>query len=175
MNKRYYFFLDAETDGLFGRFLSAAVLVTDNEGCEIEHLYSALPVTADDVTSEWVRENVIPHIGMAEKIVDSEYELLEEVWTLWMKYRDTAYCVADVGFPVEARLLSECVQHDLSAREFLAPFPLLDLSTLLQARGIPWDASRQDLSGLKLVSHDPLNDVRLTAACWFRLSRETML
>ena len=119
--------------------------------------------------SEWVREYVFPHLNKAETAAGSEYELIESVWTLWMKYRESAYCVADAGFPVEARLLSECVRHDSSVRECLAPFPLLDLCTALPAHGIPWDVSRQSFSGLEIVSHDPLNDVRLTAACWFRL------
>ena len=169
MDRSLCFFLDAETDGLYGRFLSAAVLVTDSAGTEIEHLYAACAVAKEEISSEWVLENVFPHLCKAEIIVDSEYEMLERIWALWMKYRERAVCIADVGFPVEARLLSECVRHDLSAREFLAPFPLLDLSTMLLAHGMPWNESRRSLSGLDVAAHDPLNDVRLAAACWFRI------
>lgn len=163
-----WFFLDAETDGLYGPFLSAAALVTDDTGREIEHLYASRPVREEDIASEWVRKNVLPHLRNAEAVSVSENELLETVWSFWMKHRDGAYCVADVGFPVEARLFSECVRHDPAGREFLAPFPLLDLGTLLVSSGIFWDAPRQELSGLALAPHDPLNDVRLAAACWFR-------
>jgi hypothetical protein len=37
-----YFFVDAETDGLYGSFLSVAVLITDNTGKELEHFTELL-------------------------------------------------------------------------------------------------------------------------------------
>ena len=61
------FFVDAETDGLYGGFLSIAVLVTDHYGEEADHFYAA--VEAPQVRSAWVREHVLPRLAYAEEFV----------------------------------------------------------------------------------------------------------
>lgn len=166
-----YFFIDAETDGLYGRFLSVAVLVTDECGNETEHFYGSVKIEEDTVQSAWVKENVLPHLKNAEVTFETEYDLLEAVWQLWIKHREDSYAVSDVMYPVESRLFIECVKHNIKEREFLAPFPLLDLSTLLAARGFQWDADRQALSGMETVPHDALNDVKMMAKTWHKIFR----
>ena len=167
-----YFFIDAETDGLYGKFISVAVLVTDECGRELESFYGAIDVLPEEISSDWVKENVLPHLENAKSVYKTEYDLLEAVWTFWMKYRETSFAVSDVMHPVESRLFTECVRHNLKEREFLSPFPLLDLSTLLISRDIHWDADRQELSGLELISHDAMNDVKLTAVIWHKYIKE---
>jgi hypothetical protein len=45
------------------------------------------------------------------------------------------FCVAHCGAPVEAGLFRRCVEADLPARQFQAPFPLHEAGTLLLAAG----------------------------------------
>lgn len=163
-----YFFVDAETDGLYGTFLSIAVAVSDKNGILLDRFYGRIDIDRDQLQSEWVKRNVFDSLSNAEKVYASEYELLEAVWDLWMKHRETAYAVADVMHPVESRLFTECVRHDEKNREFLGPFPLLDLSTLLMTRGVDWNADRNELSGMALTRHDAMDDVLMLKENWFR-------
>lgn len=163
------FFVDAETDGLYGRFLSIAAMVTDAAGRELDRFYAAIPVAEQELQSPWVKEHVFPLLSKADTIMESEDALLEAFWAFWMKHRETAVCIAYVPYPVESRLFLRCVMADAARREFLAPFPLYDLATLLTAKGLDPNGSLQALSGLDLPSHDALSDVIMTAAVWFKL------
>mgnify|MGYP006873129923 CR=1 FL=1 len=102
-------------------------------------------------------------------VFSKEQAMLEAFWNFWLRWRDMAECISDVQSPVEARLFATCVQQDLKEREYLAPFPLFDLSTLLAARGLPWDSDRPALSGPLLAPHDAMADVRMLAQIWNRL------
>ncbi len=166
-----HFIVDAETDGLYGSFLSVAALVTTSEGEQADLFYGAVSPDLLQVRSEWVKKNVLPYISAAHTFFSSEDELLRAFWDFWMKHRETSVCIADVCYPVEARLFSRCVQMSPEEREFQGPFPLLDLSTLLLARGIPVDTSRKELTSLSLVQHDALNDARITEDIWRKLMK----
>lgn len=164
-----YFFIDAECDGLFGSFISVAVLVADKNGNELEHFYGVVENISGSIETEWVKKNVVPQLENAEIKFSTEYELLEAVWEMWLRYRHNAFAVADVLHPVESRLFAECVKHNPEERKMLSPFPFLDLSSLLFAKGIAWDEDRRSLSGLDIVTHDAMNDVRITAKIFFNL------
>lgn len=164
-----YFFIDAETDGLYGRFLSVAVLVTDENGNELDRFYGAKRIDPEKIESQWVKENVLPHLKNAAVTYETEDDLLEAVWHFWMKHRESAFAVADVMHPVESRLFTECVRHSLSEREFLAPFPMLDLSTLLYVNKDKVDIENEIAKKRKLIRHDAFNDVRITAEVWLLL------
>lgn len=167
------FFVDAESDGLYGSVLSVAALVTDEENRELCHFYGAVSPEQTEIRSPWVRMHVLPMLGMAEEIFPTEAALTEAFWQFWLDHRKTCQCIADVGVPVEARLFSLCVRRDPQVREFLGPYPLLDLSTLLLARGIDPLSDRATLSGLALTPHDPLNDVRMAAKIWHQAISKT--
>ena len=165
-----YVFLDAETDGLYGDFLSAALAATDEAGNILEKAYYGLsPRLLEGVKTPWVRENVLPVMGVYTP-VDSREELLEAVWSFWMKYRETGYLIGDVVYPVEVRLLQACVEVSPEERMFLAPFPLLDISSMLYAVGQDPDADRYALLGEPVsgMQHNPLQDVETTIRLWKR-------
>ena len=166
------FYVDAETDGLYGRFLSVAALVTDGNGSELDRFYTALRTDGSDIRSEWVKQNVLPYLSNALAFVDTEEELLDHFWAFWMKHRENAACITNVPYPVEARLFTACVRKDTAAREFLGPFPLYDLCTLAAAQGYGSDPDMAALSGLELTPHDAMNDVRIMAAVWEKLTSD---
>lgn len=169
MEKPHLFFVDAETDGLYGSFLSVAALVTDGEGRELEEFYGEVAVSPAQLRSSWAREHVLPGMGKTDRVYSDEEALQEAFWAFWLRHRERAECVAYVQYPVEARLFTACVMRQPEKREFLGPFPLYDLSTLLSMSGLHFDADLQQLSGMQLPSHHALNDVRLSAATWRRL------
>lgn len=167
-----YFFVDAESDGFYGKFISVAVLVTNESGEEIEHFYGVVPKTEDELTDGWTAFYVLPNLGEPEKTFGLDFELLEAFWEMWLKYRDDSVVVTDATYPVKARLFSECVRNNLSERAALAPAVILDLGTLLYSRGINADADRNELSKTDLKQHNALNDVRITAKIWFNLANK---
>ena len=167
----HLFIVDAETDGLYGGFLSVAALVTGEDGTEIDHFYGAVDVSKEEISSRWVRDNVYPMLTFAEKHFASEHELLEAFWLFWIKYREEAVCIADVGYPVEARLFMRCVMNDEKNREFLGPYPLIDLSSILLASGVDPNMDRQILAEVPLVRHDAMNDVRMTLSIWLKYGK----
>ncbi len=167
--KDRFFFVDAESDGLYGKFLSIAVLVTDKNGTELDSFYGAVKVNADDISSEWVKENVYPYLKNASVFYDSEADMLEAFWLFWLKHMEDADCVSYVPYPVESRLFNSCVNEKTEERQFLAPFPLYDLATVLELKGYHYDSDMQALSGLDLSSHDAMNDVRMAAEVWRKL------
>jgi hypothetical protein len=166
------FFVDAESDGLYGTFLSVAAMVTNEDGAELDRFYASVKISADQIQSEWVRENVYSDLKNAEAFFDTEAEMLESFWAFWMKHRTDSICIANVQYPVECRLFAQCVYTNEAERAFLGPFPFYDLSTLLVANGFAFNADMQALSGMNLKAHDAMNDVKMMAAVWRNLIGE---
>ncbi len=164
-------FIDAESDGLYGNFISVAMLVADQNGNELKHFYFGLKKELlNDIKTQWVTENVLPIMG-EYKECDSEKDMLQKVWNVWLKYRENAYMIADVAYPVETRLIRECVALSNDAEVFFAPFPLLDLSSMLYAKGINPLVSRYEFLDLKNndKQHNALEDVKISLEVWKKI------
>lgn len=156
------FIIDAETDGLYGDFLTVAVLVADKEGQVIEYFYGGIPSQISQASHPWVLEYVLPHLGEFEAFED-EHALFERVWTLWTKYRDQVRCYADVSHPIESRFFSQMVITDLPQRMMEGPFPLIDIASLLLAVGHDPLVDRQTLiKSWTQPLHNAFNDVCLS-------------
>ena len=168
----YRFIVDAEVDGLYGPLLTMAVLVTKLDGTEVASFYGGVPKQIVETKEAWVLEHVIPYIG-AYQAFATEEELLEEVWQLWCTYRTSARCFADVPFPVESRVFHKMVEKDRQNRAFMAPFPIIDVASLLFARGFEPIGNRLDLvSHFEGRLHNALDDVRLSSRIIQRLLGE---
>lgn len=166
-------FIDVESDGLYGSFLTVALVATDIKGNEIERAYYGIKKENMKITEPWVQENVVPILGDYENC-ENETELLQKAWDFWSKYRENAYAVCDVGFPVEARFLAACVGLDSKENTFKAPFPLVDISSLLLAKGIDPLIERTKFLGIsenELV-HNAMFDVEMAILIWKRLMEE---
>ena len=162
--RRKLVFIDAETDGLYGMFLTVGMKVTDEKGHEMDRAYYGIKRENMHVSQAWVQENVIPILGEYEPCEDEE-ELLEKTWEFWMKHREDAYAVADVPFPVEFRLFAKCVEKNPAERATLAPFPLLDLASVLWANGIEPLADRSGLleGDVQAKQHNAYADAEMCA------------
>lgn len=164
-----YFIVDAETDGLYGRYLSVAAQVYNREWKVIDEFYGTVRVQPEQISSDWVRENVYPYLYQNDITYETEQELLEAFWQFWMKYqkKDDTYCIADVMYPVESRLFMECVKLNREEREFQAPFPFYDLESVLWTKGVKKLENREKLleeQGCQgFQRHYALDDVKITA------------
>ncbi len=169
-SEKNFIFLDAETDGLYGGFLTVGIVVTDFAGRELERICYGIRRENLRVKDPWVAEHVLPVLGEYEPCEDEE-ELLERVWALWRRYAENAYVVADVAFPVEARLFQRCVLKNPKERRFQAPFPLLDLGSILFAKGIDPLTDRVSLSEAeeKAKRHNALSDAAMAAKIFHEL------
>lgn len=158
----YRFIMDAETDGLYGKILTIAVLVAKNSGEVVEYFYGGIPNNITNVSNVWVKENVIPILGEYE-VFEEETEILNKVWHLWEKYQEKARCFVDILYPVESHLLWRMVKLELNTREYLGPFPIIDIAGLLLAMGKDPNTDRQALLGeTSGMLHNALFDVQLS-------------
>lgn len=166
-------FVDVETDGLYGKFLTVAMVVTDWAGNELEQIYYGIRREKMHVTEPWVAENVIPKLGKYET-VENEVELLQKAWRFWERYSEDAYAVCDVGYPVETRFFAACVMQDEKECAMRAPFPLIDLSSLVLAKGYDPLIKREELivdcENEKV--HNALYDVKVSILIWRKLMEE---
>ena len=160
------FYVDAETDGLYGGFLSVAAMVTDEDGNVLRTFYTS--VENPTVTSDWVKENVVPYLGNADKQVSSEEQLLSDFWNFWKENKESCgnEAIAYFNTPVESRLFQSCIERDVKGRQWDGPYPLLDLASVFKARGMNPDQPMSELTGMTLIPHDARNDVNMMAAAW---------
>ena len=160
------FCFDAETDGLYGEVFAIGAVVM-NDGGEILDQFSQ-KCLHPEVTSQWVRENSLPHLADIEEC-ESRRLLRENFWNFYMKHREGCVIMADVAYPVEADLLRKCVEENLAEREFLGPYPLIDISALFFARGISPDTDRIAFAQAQGKPHNPLDDAIISARCALKL------
>lgn len=171
--KKQMVFVDAEANGLYGGFLTVGMLAVDEAGAEIERAYYGIARENMKVTDEWTRENVLPVLGEYEACED-ETELLEKVWAFWMRYEQVSYAAADVIYPVEARLFAACVEQSPAERIKKAPYPLIDISSLLLAKGFKPLADRKELimGSEEKRQHNAMDDAEISALVWKKLFLE---
>ncbi|ADI02114.1 hypothetical protein [Syntrophothermus lipocalidus] len=162
-----YFFVDAETDGLYGPVIAVGAVVYDDGWTELGTFQGAVDLDNYIMTEEWVKQNVLPHMKQIAPRYESESELLDAFWGFWITHREGCLCIADVAYPVEMSLFKKCVLKNEQERRFQGPYPLLDLSTALYVKGIDPLIDRGALvSGEAFTRHNPLDDARLAAKCW---------
>lgn len=160
------FFIDAETDGLYGKVISAAVVVLDGTYRELERHYWGIEKDNLNIETKWVMEHVVPVMGHYEPCKNEE-DLLSKVWEVWSRYCENAYAIADVCYPVEAGLFEKCVRMDPEDRIQKAPYPLIDLGSVLMAKGIdPLIERKKLVKSEKTKQHNALEDVEMAIEIW---------
>lgn len=178
VNFPYVFSVDAETDGLWGEHFAISAIVLDMGGKEVARFEGRVTDMLSAVKHDaWVRENIVP---LCESLppLGTARELRNAFWAFWMQWKGQALALSDCGYSVEGGLFRKCVEDDLAAREWLAPFPMLDVGTLLficgiNPRGVKEDeeGSRIKLAGLEgkgLNLHNPVDDALAGGLCWVK-------
>lgn len=166
------FSVDAETNGLYGNSFTIAATVRQ-DGVETAAFLGRCP--DEFVTSEWVRENVLPALdGMP--ITHPNPETLEEAfWVFWMKHKTDSQCIAHCGSPVESSLFRRCIERNIPVRRWAGPFPLHEVGTALLMAGegpLSVDTYMQKhnlIPQFSGVAHHPMYDATAAAQVWERL------
>ena len=160
MNNKW-FVLDAETDGIYGKVLSVAAKVI-NSFKEEDYFYASLNIEKEDLSSEWVEDNVYDTLKNAEIMYDTEEELLEAFWAFYLKYHGDYEVLTDVPYPVETGVFGKCIAKDRENREKYSPSPIYDLESMLVSNGYDKLAARNEIVKTDLKAHDAMNDVDIT-------------
>lgn len=159
------FAFDVESIGLYGEgFAVGGVLIDDSGNVINEFCYACDPGAAlgsiDD--REWCRDN-LPKLEVTHKTPE---EVRNAFWAKYLNAsKHDAQIIADCIYPVETNFLAACVRDYEPVRKRQAPYPLLDLSALLLARG-------KDPIGVYDRMHDeypihhPLADAKQSARLW---------
>jgi len=163
MEAKYFFVFDVESVGLHGDGFSYGYVVVENapqmkvvgRGELSSGRVAAKGTSADH---EWISANVPP----CRRVICSATALRDTFWTEWIHWRaQGAVMVADCPWPVEARFLQACVD-DEPARQAEAPYPLIDVASVLLAAGMDPIASYDRLPA-ELPKHDPVADATQSA------------
>jgi len=139
--------LDTESIGLHGPTFAYGYAVVEG------HLYGRLlakgfkyldpkTLAGTPENHKWVEENCpwafgkTPDPDPAENLgacrVGSPRELRDAFWQDYFFWRQQgALLAADCPWPVEANFLSACIADDPKLREWLGPYPMLDITTAL--------------------------------------------
>lgn len=164
--------IDAEVDGLYGNAFAIAITVRE-DGEEIYSWSGRSPNR--NVHDSWVRENVLPALVGMPVTHSSSVELEEAFWAEWMQHKDGCTVITHCGSPVESGLFRRCVERDLDNRQWVAPFPLHELATLLLMKGedpLSVDSFMKK-RGIKPqfegVAHHPMFDAVCAAQVWEEL------
>ncbi len=73
-----------------------------------------------------------------------------------MKHMETCDIWSDVNYPVETNFLEDVCNDDREEREFLMPYPLKDISTIVSLDVPRWPNANV---------HNPLEDAKASANC----------
>jgi hypothetical protein len=153
----YFFVFNVESIGLHGEGFAVGIVVIDSKGEEQEATrFSCPPRTAkgDDEGRIWVAKNYPLDAAPSHAHPEAVRDAFWHYWSYWKGCG--AMMVADCGWPVEARFLAACVDQEPS-RAWRGPYPLLDIGSILLARGLDPLACYPRLAN-ELPEHDPLCD-----------------
>jgi len=131
-----------------------------------------------DEDRKWVAENVDMWHGPTDPLGELEdtYQVRNEFFSAWREFKESSkgYLWADCTWPVEARFLIDCVEDErpgfgqpqlkleASPRNWLGPYPLMDLAPLLFQAGLnPLDSFKRLED--EEPAHHPLADARQSA------------
>ena len=159
----YLFVFDVESDGLYGDGFAVGAVVTDKQGNVIDSVQAC---SLQNVTNEWVKENVLPHLNDIP-MVDSRRTVRDTFWQFYLKWKDQCHIFSDVAYPVEANFLRQCALENNG--EWVAPFPLLDISSVMFACGYDPLTDGESFTGSSGAKHNPLFDASVSAKKLARL------
>lgn len=167
-----FLIVDCETPGLDGQTAAVATLLVEGLRPKAGYLFR-VPVdrvrgTADG--HKWYRDNVSFNLELpglvraAEHQFDTYAKLAGYFWQNWFLWQALGYkqMFADCPWPVEARFLLDCVDHQRCESAFEGPYPLLDIESMVRLAGIK-DEDIPRAAALPL--HNPMAD------CLYSLQR----
>ncbi len=173
-SKKLIFSFDIESDGLYGEGFAVGAVIIDVETGRIINEFSGC-VESYKVTDKFTKDNIVKYLKEMPRY-GSVQALREAFWQFYMKYRTgeerqnrEIVFLADNCAPVEARFLRDCVMDDHRNRKFQAPFPLIDLATVLFMKGYENHLNRRAFSNCPGRKHHPLDDAAASGLTFWKL------
>lgn len=166
-----FFVIDCESVGLFGESFAVGYVLCDRNANRLDEGIIATQVDYAFGLSEnyqWIKENVkldwnSIQTGVQAHRLKNLTEVREHFWQVWtLAKQKGAKMAADCLFPVEALFLADTVKQDTYQRQWNAPYPFIEISTLLIACGLDPVAAFDRLED-ELPQHNPLMDARQSA------------
>lgn len=149
--------LDVESNGLDGKAFAVGWVVTDH-GKVVHEEFLRCPING--TVDPWVLENVIPHLPPIN--CESPEDLRLRFWQSWIALKEAGVTVwADCGFPVETNFLSACVKDDPEVRKWQSPYPLHEIATVFEMKGLDPTAKYDRLADE--IAHHPTGDAKQSA------------
>lgn len=157
-----FFVFDVESVGLHGEGFAVGYVVVDRERNELERgVFLCAPNTASGYPDgyQWVKDYV-PRMTLTH---EAPWMVRAAFWRRWIYWKEQkAALAADCAWPVEARFLIACVEDNMVAREWHGPYPLIDIGTVLFAKGFD-PLGKYPRKTKELPEHNPLCDALQSA------------
>jgi hypothetical protein len=169
--KKNIFMFDVEATSLYGKGFAVAAIITTQKGEIIETFEMMAFENLQDCDS-WVVKNVLPGLsGMP--LVSSREALRTHFFDFYKRHKEDCEIWADCCYPVEVKFLMDIVKDRKEQRKFDMPYPLMDVSTIVDINidraaeyendNAGWVA--QDPATRKLKNHNPLDDCKASLHC----------
>lgn len=171
-SKKYIMSLDVESDGLFGRPVSAAIIIYDHNKEIVNSVHVA--VNNPNLVNPWAIENLNTNFSHRDDIlkVSSTNNMIVVARKFYENYIKHSMVLTDIPFPVDTGFI-RLLANDIVDR---SPYPIVDLASVLISKGYNFNIPRTELykslnDGIPLEGqvHDPYFDAVLTAQIYFKL------
>lgn len=147
------FLFDVEATSLHGIGFAMGAIVANAKTGEIIDKFELLSEEGAKQANDWVKQNVLPHLKDMPTC-QTNAQLRQQFYLFYAMHRATSEVWSDVNFPVETNFLADVARDNLNMREFEMPYPLKDVSTLVDV-----NINRNEASGiLNLRKHHPVDD-----------------
>ncbi len=167
---------DLESNGLHGEVFAVGAVIMDVTDKILKQFTGRTKIVGR--VDEFVEQTILPAVKDMSITHTSYKDLREAFWRWYIDVEpEVDYVLVSNGYPVEYRFLLKCQEENLEERYWQHPFPILDLSSLLLALGDLPEAKSKIIKEIKksgnFVSHNPLDDAKITALAAFRAFRSS--
>ena len=156
------FIFDVEATDLYGVGFCVAAIVATQKG-EIIDQFCLMSIESISECCDFVKTKVYPALKDIP-CCDTNKELREKFFNFYMKYKECQIW-SDVNFPVETKFLHDVVLDDTENRMWNMPYPLLDMSTIVNVNIDRHNEYKRDNPDKKLMMHNPLDDCKASLHC----------
>ncbi len=151
---------DVESTSLHGEAFAVGAIVANGYGDMISR-FALMSTDVAEKANDWVKENVLPSLGMRMPTCKTGKELRTEFYKWYIKHKDSCIVFSDVNYPVETNFLTAVVNDDIEDRQWNMPYPLYDVANFINVNIDRAKASNT----LGLTKHHPLDDSLASYYC----------
>ena len=162
---------DLEANNLHGQPFAIGAVVIDGHGKVHDSFTARCPILGD--VDPWVVANVIPVIQDMQQSHGSYEDMREAFWRWYLQAEAASdYVLVSNGYPVEYRFLIDCQDADLEQRYWQHPFPVLDLTSILIAKGHDSGIQKNQIrkkirKEASFAQHHPYDDAKIAVLMAF--------